>query len=412
MQESFIPDLHAAIAELATIDSAHDGGGLTREVYTPEYTEAVNLVSSLMESVGLQVREDAAGNLFGTWLGTEPDAPAVWTGSHFDTTLNAGAYDGVLGVLGAIVAIGQLRAAGFVPRTSIEVIGVAGEEPRFGAGCVGSRAMIGALSREDLDTFLDRNGVSIAQAMRSVDLDPDRIAEAEFDPTRVAAFVELHIEQGAILEQREVGLGVVERIAAPHQLRVTLTGKARHAGSTPMGLRRDALAGTAELILAVERLARDSPSGTTVGTVGTVAVTPGAVNVIPGEVTVDVDVRDVELEAREQVVTSISAAIEEIASRRGLGADVRQTVFDRPAECDPRIVETVREVCAELATPYLGMASGAYHDAMVFGARVPIGMIFVPSHDGLSHHPDEFTDPEQLDLGVRVLAGTLAKLAG
>jgi hydantoinase/carbamoylase family amidase len=412
MEQSPVLDLHAAIAALAAIDSAHEGGGLTREVYTPEYSEAVILVSSLMESVGLQVREDTAGNLFGRWPGADPAAPAVWTGSHFDTTLNAGAYDGVYGVLGAIVAIGQLRAAGFTPRASIEVIGVAGEEPRFGAGCVGSRAMIGALSPQELDTMVDRNGISIAQAMRSAGLDPDRIVEAEFDASQVAAFVELHIEQGAILEQRGIGLGVVERIAAPHQLRVTFTGKARHAGSTPMGLRRDALAGTAELVLAVERLAHDSPSGTTVGTVGTVTVSPGAVNVIPGEVTVDVDVRDVELEARERVVTTISAAVEEIATRRGLDLAVRRMVFDRPAECDPRIVATVREVCHELATPYLNMASGAYHDAMVFGARVPIGMIFVPSRDGLSHHPDEFTDVDELDLGVRVLAGTLAKLAG
>jgi hydantoinase/carbamoylase family amidase len=179
-----------------------------------------------------------------------------------------------------------------------------------------------------------------------------------------------------------------------------------------MSLRRDALTGTAELILAVERLARESASGTTVGTVGTVAVAPGAVNVIPGEVTVDVDVRDVDLAARESVVAAITAQVEAIAAQRGLGAEVRQMVFDRPAPCDPAIVATVREACEELGVAYLDMASGAYHDAMVLGSRVPIGMIFVPSRDGLSHHPDEYTEPAQLDLGVSVLAGTLAKLAG
>ena len=405
------PDLHTAIAELATIDSAHEGDGLTREVFTAEYSQAVRFVTSLMEDVGLEVREDAAGNLFGRWPGSEPDAPAVWTGSHFDTTLNAGAYDGVLGVLGAITAVGRLRASGFAPRASIEVIGFAGEEPRFGAGCIGSRAMIGALDRRELDTMVDRNGISIAAAMSAVGLDPDRIGEAEFDPAGVGAFVELHIEQGAVLEQRGIGLGVVERIAAPHQLRVSLLGKARHAGSTPMSLRADALCGAAELILAVERLARDSESGTTVGTVGTVAVAPGAVNVIPGEVTIDVDVRDVVLEAREQVVSAIEAAVAEIGRRRGLETEVRQMVFDTPAPCDPRIVATIREVCGEQDITYLDMYSGAYHDAMVLGARVPIGMIFVPSRDGLSHHPDEFTEPAELDLGVEVLAGTLAKLA-
>jgi len=257
----------------------------------------------------------------------------------------------------------------------------------------------------------DRDGVTIATAMRTVGLDPDRIAEAQFDPAAVAAFLELHIEQGAVLEQRGIPVGVVERIAAPHQLRVTLTGEARHAGSTPMALRLDALGGAAEVILAVERLARESASGTTVGTVGTVAVEPGAVNVIPGAVTLDIDVRDVVLDAREEVVRAIHAATDEISARRGLSAALRDVVFDRPAPCDPQIVATVRAVCDELGTPYLDMASGAYHDAMVLGAQVPIGMIFVPSRDGLSHHPDEYTEPAQLDLGVKVLAGTLAKLA-
>jgi hydantoinase/carbamoylase family amidase len=405
-------NLHTAIAELAAIDSVHEGEGLTREVYTPEYSQAVALVSALMADVGLEVRQDAAGNLFGRWVGSDPSRPAIWTGSHFDTTLNAGAYDGVLGVLGAIVAVDQLRAAGYEPRATIEVIGFAGEEPRFGAGCIGSRAMIGALSQAELNGMVDRNGISIAAAMQAVGLDPEQIADAEFDPAGVAAFVELHIEQGAILEQHGIGVGVVERIAAPHQLRVTFTGKPRHAGSTPMSLRADALCGAAELVLAVERLARESPSGTTVGTVGTVSVAPGAVNVIPGAVTIDVDIRDVVLAPREQVVAAVRRAVAEICGNRGLTAEVRQMVFDRPAACDPRIVTTVREACEELEAPYLEMASGAYHDAMVLGARVPIGMIFVPSRDGLSHHPDEFTDPAALDLGVKVLAGTLARLAG
>ncbi len=403
--------LHKRIDQLARLQSEVLGAGITREVYTPAYTEATALVAEWMREAGLETRVDAAGNLFGRWSGSEPQLPAVWTGSHFDTTLNAGAYDGVLGVLGAITASAQLRAAGFVPRRTIEVIGFAGEEPRFGAGCIGSRAMIGALERSELDTMADRGGVTIAAAMRGVGLDPDRIGEAQFDPGTVAAFVELHIEQGAVLEQRGIPIGVVERIAAPHQLRLTLNGKARHAGSTPMALRLDALLGAAEVILAVERLARESPSGTTVGTVGTVEVEPGAVNVIPGVVTLDIDVRDVVLDAREEVVRAIGAATDEISGRRGLSAEFRHMVFDRPAPCDSQIVETVRAVCSELGAPYLNMASGAYHDAMVLGAHVPIGMIFVPSRDGLSHHPDEYTEPEQLDLGVKVLAGTLRRLA-
>jgi hydantoinase/carbamoylase family amidase len=403
-------NLHAAIAELASIDSDHAGRGLTREVYTPEYSRALEFVSELMLEAGLSVRQDAAGNLLGSWAGSDPGLPAVWTGSHFDTTLNAGAYDGVLGVLGGIVAVQQLRAAGFEPRRTLAVIGFAGEEPRFGAGCLGSRALIGALSTDELEGMVDRNGITAAEAMRSVGLDPLRIGEAQIAPGAVAAFVELHIEQGAVLEQRGIPIGVVERIAAPHQLRVSLTGKPRHAGSTPMALRLDALAGAAEVVLAVERFARGSASGTTVGTVGVLAVAPGAVNVIPGEVTMEVDVRDVDLPAREHVIDALKAEIVAIARRRGLTAEACQTVFDTPAPCDPALVAIVRAACEELGTGYLEMVSGAYHDAMVLGQQVPIAMIFVPSRDGLSHHPDEYTAPEHLDLGAAVLAATLRRL--
>lgn len=404
-------NLHLAIADLAGIDSSHDGAGLTREVYTPEYSRAVGFVAGLMEDAGLAVREDAAGNLFGRLPGREPELPAVWTGSHFDTTLNAGRYDGVLGVLGAIAAVKQLRRDEFAPRRSIEVVGFAGEEPRFGAGCIGSRALVGALEPDELERLADRDGVSAAAAMRASGLDPERIGEARLDPERVSAFVELHIEQGAVLEQHGIPIGVVERIAAPHDLRITLTGKARHSGSTPMAMRRDALAGASEVVLLVERLARESPSGTTVGTVGVLEVMPGAVNVIPGEVTLDVDVRDVVLDARERVIATLRSGLEEIATRRGLTTFVESTVCDSPAPCDPHIVATVRAACEELGTPYLTMASGAYHDAMVLGALVPMGMIFVPSRDGVSHHPDEYTAPEELDHGVDVLAATLRRLA-
>jgi ureidoglycolate amidohydrolase len=404
-------NLHEQIEALALIDSPHGGGGITREVYTAEYTRAVRFVTERMEEAGLAVREDAAGNLFGLWPGADANLACVLTGSHFDTTLNAGRYDGVLGVLGAVAAVRLLRESEFVPRRGIEVVGFAGEEPRFGAGCIGSRAMVGTLARDDLDRMADRNGVTIAAAMRSVGLDPDRIDEARIDPARYEVMLELHIEQGEVLERRGIPIGVVESIAAPHDLRVTLTGMARHSGSTPMNLRRDALAGAAEVVLAVERLARASPSTRSVGTVGVLEVDPGAVNVIPGHVTMDIDIRDSDLAAREEVVHGVLDALEDIAARRSLKTQVELLAEDRPAMCDPRIVSAVREACVERGIEHLGMTSGAYHDSMVIGAEVPIGMIFVPSRDGISHHPDEYTAPEQLDLGVAVLAGALRRLA-
>jgi ureidoglycolate amidohydrolase len=403
--------LDAAIEELAGFNDDPDAGGITREVYTPTYQAAVDLVSGWMEDAGLLTRLDAVGNLFGRWAGTDPDAAAVLTGSHIDTTLNAGRYDGVLGVLGAIEAVRALRADGFAPRRPIELVAWAGEEPRFGTGCVGSRAAAGVLERADLDALCDRRGVSMAAALIDAGFDPDRLADAVIDPAGVHALVELHIEQGIVLEQAGEPVGVVTAIAAPHDLRLTFRGAATHAGATPMALRRDALAGAAEAIVAVERIARESPSGSTVGTVGVIRARPGAINVVPGEVELDVDVRDTDLGAREQVVADAVAAAGAIAERRGLELERAEIVADVPVACDPGVIEAAAGAAEALGLPYRRMTSGAYHDAMIMGARVPIGMIFVPSRGGVSHHPDEFTAPEELERGVQVLAGTLARLA-
>jgi ureidoglycolate amidohydrolase len=399
--------LHDAIAELATFNDDPDAGGITREVYTPTYAAALERVADWMREAGLDTRLDAAGNLFGRWNGSEPDAPRVLTGSHVDTTLNAGRYDGVVGVLGAIEAIRLLRAEGVTPRRTIELVAWAGEEPRFGTGCVGSRAAAGRLDRGDLDRLRDRDGVSMASALRAAGFDPDRLRDAEIDPATVHALVELHIEQGAVLEDSGEPIGVVTAIAAPHDLRVTFRGAATHAGATPMRLRRDALAGAADAMVALERRAQ----GATVATVGVLRVEPGAINVVPGTVELDVDVRDADRAARERVVEGWLDEARAIAARRGLGLEVAPIVDDDPVACDPLVVEASAAAAQELELPFRRMISGAYHDAMIMGARVPVGMIFVPSAGGVSHHPDEHTDADDIDRGVRVLAGTLARLA-
>ncbi|MCW3013601.1 MAG: Zn-dependent hydrolase, partial [Solirubrobacterales bacterium] len=218
-------------------------GGITREVFTPTYMRANDYVMELMAGAGLAARVDAFGNLFGRVEGSRPGAAAILTGSHIDTTLNAGAYDGVLGVLGAIEALRALLETGWRPARPVEVVCFAGEEPRFGSGCLGSRALVGSLTRGELDTMRDRDEVSIADAMRGVGLDADRIGEARLDLSAVHAFVELHIEQAGVLEAAGVSVGAVTHIAAPHDLLVTFTGAAAHAGATPMALRRDAFAG-------------------------------------------------------------------------------------------------------------------------------------------------------------------------
>jgi ureidoglycolate amidohydrolase len=403
--------LHSRIAELATYNDDPGAGGITREIYTRTYAAALERVMAWMREAGLEPRLDAVGNLFGTWAGSAPDEPRVLTGSHVDTTLNAGAYDGVLGVLGAIEAVSALRDGGFSPRRSIDVIAWAGEEPRFGTGCVGSRCAAGELTRADLDRLADRDGVSMASALRLAGFDPDRVADAKLDPTTVHALVELHIEQAIVLETSGEPIGVVEAIAAPHDFRLTFEGAATHAGATPMALRHDALVGAAEAIVAIERLARASSSGTTVGTVGLVRALPGAINVVPGTASLDVDVRDSDPYAREAVVNEILTTAEEICAARGLTLAIEEIVVDTPVGCDPAVVEAAAAAAEALSLPYRRMTSGAYHDAMIMGRHVPVGMIFVPSRGGVSHHPDEYTSPLELDQGVAVLAGTLERLA-
>jgi hydantoinase/carbamoylase family amidase len=402
--------LHDAIAELATYNDDPAAGGITREVFTPTYERSVEFVSGLMRDVGLDVRRDAFGNLYGRLEGTDPSLPAVRTGSHVDTTLNAGRYDGVVGVLGAIEAVGSLRDRGL--RRAVEIVAFAGEEPRFASGCIGSRAVMGELSRADLDRLVDRDGVSLAQALAGAGFDPDAIDTALWDPASVHAFVELHIEQGIVLESSGEGIGVVTAIAAPHDLRITLRGAADHAGATPMALRRDALAGAAEAMVELEQLAIGSPSGTTVGTVGVMRVRPGAINVVPGEVEFDVDVRDSDAQARQAVVDGLLAAVGELATRRGLTAVVEEIVRDEPGTCAPFILEAADAACASLGITGRHMISGAYHDALILSRRIPVGMLFVPSAGGISHHPDEYTGPEDIERGAAVLGEVLITLAG
>jgi hydantoinase/carbamoylase family amidase len=251
----------------------------------------------------------------------------------------------------------------------------------------------------------------MAQALAGAGFDPDRLADARIDPASVRALVELHIEQGIVLETHGEQIGVVTAIAAPHDFRLTFRGAATHAGATPMALRRDALAGAAEAMVALERAARESPSETTVGTVGVLRARPGAINVVPGEAELDVDVRDSDLAAREHVVQAIVAAAHDVAARRDLDVEVTPIVEDVPVTCDERVVAAAQEACRELGLSLRSMTSGAYHDAMIMGRRVPVGMIFVPSAGGVSHHPDEYTAPDDLERGVQVLAGTLARLA-
>ncbi len=383
---------------------------VTRVLFTESDMRARAWLTGRMEAAGLSVRTDAVGNIFGRWEGDDPAAPAVATGSHIDAIPDAGRFDGVVGVLGGLEAIRSLRAAGVRPRRSIELITFTAEEPtRFSVGCLGSRVLAG-VTPEWLARLRDAEGTSLDEVRAAAGVDGP-LAGAALSAGAYSAFIELHIEQGPDLERTGVPIGVVTAIAAPATLRVELSGEGGHAGAVLMGLRHDPLVAAAEVIQAVDRLARASGSPDTVGTVGLLALEPGAVNSIPRRVRMEIDVRDVDLARRDGVLAAVRDAARGAASRRGVGHGDEILNADGPATSDPAVLAAIEAACEEAGLPFTRMVSRAYHDA-VFMARIcPTAMIFIPSAGGVSHRPDEYTTPDEIADGVAVLAGTLERLA-
>ena len=384
---------------------------VTRVIFSEADMRGREFVKNLCREAGLALREDAVGNIFARWNGSDKNLPAVATGSHIDAIPNAGKYDGVVGVLGAIEAIRALKAAGFQPRRSIELIVFTSEEPtRFGIGCLGSRLMGGVLSLERVAALRDRDGKDLefwrkqggcVGALDSVKLPKDCYA----------AFVELHIEQGPVLEAENIAIGVVEKIAAPSTLRVHLTGVGGHAGATLMPGRKDALLAGAEIALAVEQAATTTGSPDTVGTTGVFRIEPGAVNSVPCRAWLEIDLRDTLVKTRDAALQQIETAVKDICTRRKIEFTMERLNVDPPAICDARLVETVVNACQESHLSVKRMISRAYHDSLFMAQVCPTTMIFIPSFKGYSHRPDEFSSPSQIKNGVAVLAQTLAKLA-
>jgi N-carbamoyl-L-amino-acid hydrolase len=384
---------------------------VTRVLYTPTDLAARAYLKSLCAEAALEVREDALGNLFARWVGLEPGLPAVGTGSHTDAIPFAGAYDGVVGVLGGLEAIRALQAAGLRPRRSIELLMFTSEEPtRFGIGCLGSRALSGAWTAERLARLEDSEGKSLDEARAEAGfaggLETVRLPENYY-----AAFVELHIEQGPLLERENLPLGIVTAIAAPASLMVRLSGQGGHAGAVLMPDRRDALLAGAEIALEVDRAARASGAMDTVGTTGIFNVHPGAINSIPSRVELGIDIRDIDGARRDAVVDRVIAAVKEICERRGIGYEIEMLNADPPAQSGDEVVVALEASAQELGLPYRKMVSRAYHDSLFMARICPTAMLFIPCKSGWSHRPDEYASPEHIEQGVRVLARTLARLA-
>lgn len=401
----------AADLEAIALCSSSGGPGVTRVVYSPADLAARDYLRGRCAEAGLALREDGLGNLFASWAGEEPDLPAVASGSHIDAIPDAGRYDGTVGVVGMLEAIRALQRAGYRPRRSLELVIFTAEEPtRFGIGCLGSRAMAGALSPDALRALRDGAGASLDQ-LRAAAGFAAPLEDVALPEGHYAAFVELHIEQGPLLEVEGVGVGVVRAIAAPASLRVRLHGVGGHAGAVLMPERHDALLAGAEIALAVERAALDSGSPDTVATTGVFQIGPGAINSIPSAASLGIDVRDIADAPRDRALAAIRDAVEAICDRRGVRYELELLNADPPATCDPAVVEVIIATCIEHGLPYQVMVSRAYHDSLFLARICPTAMIFIPCRGGVSHRPDEHADLADIARGTAVLAHTLARLA-
>jgi hydantoinase/carbamoylase family amidase len=393
------------LATAARIGATPDGG-INRFAWTPELAEVTEWVGDELARFGLDVEIDAAGNLIARW--PAPAGPAVMTASHLDTVPNGGAFDGVLGVLAAVEAIRILRDEDFEPARPVWVGAFMDEEgTRFGTALFGSRAFCGVDVSEALEAR-DKDGVSVAEAMAQQGRDPGEIGDAD-RVGEVGHYVELHIEQGPVLHARGARLGVVESICGVLGLRVRLRGETNHAGSTPPGMRRDALAGASRGVVALreETLRREDLRAT----VGQIRVAPGGRNVIPGLCEFAVDLRPAVPATFNGLQTWFGELVARVAATEGLEAEVRCDYALEPTMMDAGVTAAIEAAAADEGVEALRMFSGAGHDAMLVGRRAAAGMLFVPSRDGISHSPSEWTETADCELGARVLARTLRRLA-
>jgi N-carbamoyl-L-amino-acid hydrolase len=402
--------LLSEIEALASFSDA-EAPAVTRIVFTATDLKARAWLQARCEEAGLAVHHDAVGNTFARWNGSDPAAPIVGTGSHIDAIPNAGKYDGVVGVLGALEAIRALQQSGFHPKHSIELLVSTAEEPtRFGIGCLGSRLLSGTLSPDAARKLTDKSGATLEVIRRDAGF-AGELEQVKLPNSYYQAFTELHIEQGPLLEKRQTPLGTVTKIAAPASLRVLIEGSGGHAGAVLMPDRHDALCAAAELILAVENAARSSGAVDTVATVGICDVFPAAVNSIPSQVSLSVDVRDTDLQRRDDVVQTIETSCRSIAAERQVSIHIELLNADPPAECDPTIIEALSQACRKHHLNFLPMVSRAYHDSLFIARIAPVAMLFIPCRNGYSHRPDEYAAPEDIARGTLILAETLAALS-
>jgi ureidoglycolate amidohydrolase len=401
-------------AELETLASfsATEPPTVTRIVFSPVDLAARQWLKQRCASAGLAVREDAVGNTFARWVGAEPALPAVASGSHIDAIPHSGRYDGTVGVLGVLEAIRSLKDAGVRPRRSIELILFTSEEPtRFGLGCLGSRLLSGTLDPARAASLQDAQGATLEEVRATAGF-AGPLAAVALPRDFYQAFLELHIEQGPLLERGGIPLGVVTAIAAPATLNIEVEGEGGHAGGVLMPDRHDAFAAAAEIALAVETAAKSTGAADSVATVGICEVFPGAVNSIPSRVRMTADIRDIDLARRDGVLATVRERCAAVATARGVTVHCEVLNADAPAQSSALVRQALEGVCDELQLPFTLMVSRAYHDSLFMSRIAPTAMLFIPCRGGMSHRPDEFASNEDIARGVLVLAHALARLAG
>lgn len=387
------------------------GEGINRLAFTDADWAGRQYIIDRMTDAGLSIAIDDFGNVIGYKSGKNPELPVVMVGSHTDSVPNGGNYDGVVGVLSAIEVIRSMIDDGYEHDHTIAVVDFMCEESgRFGNATLGSKAMRGELTVQDLHRLVDKQGISLYEALKGRNLNPDGIEAMEYKRL-VKSFIEIHIEQGKVLEHEQKTIGIVTGIAAPERFYVTIRGNADHSGATPMNLRHDALCGASKIILGIEEIASMQEVPPVVGTVGVVEVTPGAMNVIPGAVKLGVDIRSISKAARNSVVTLVKEFIDITAEKRGLSYTIETIAQDHPVEMHPAMIREIEEAVKSVGVEYMTMPSGAGHDAMHWAEVVPTGMIFIPCRDGISHNPAEFAEMYDIVTGAAVLDKVLRKLS-
>ncbi len=392
-----------------------DRGAVTRLVFSVKELRSRQVLIHLMRRAGLKIHIDAIGNIFGRYAGTDGRAPAVLAGSHLDTVIHGGKYDGPVGVIGALEAVRTISENRISVRSPLEVVCFIGEESsRFGFSTLGSSLVAGEVHPTDLANSVDSQGTTLESVLGSLGITRKNMNSLRRQPKGLKAYLELHIEQGPILEAKRKKIGLVTSIAAPSRFKIIFTGRADHSGTTPMEMRKDALVAAAQVIQYVETVCRKYSSmarGRVVGTVGALKIEPGVINAVPGKTELAVDIRSTSAVAKDRVARDVKARTKAIAGERRMSVNILTIREENPVPLDKRLLRVTRALCDSKGIAYEVMPSGAGHDAMQMAKTTAAGMIFVPSRRGISHNPLEWSDPADIALGTQLLMETMIRVA-